>query len=440
MRVAMVTPMSPESAIADVMLQAVPYLSATWDLEVWCPTEPAYRPCPAPVRPFVEPDSDVLHELSTFDLVIYVLGNSPWHSRILPLAHSLPGLVVMHDVALTDLVRQAAMESGEIDQLVRRVEAEHGSYQGQLLRDASPRGGPSEWLTFSAEVPLDDVALQGSLGVVVHSAWHAGKVDGLSFGDVSVAALPVPSARVGFEVNQSDGVARLLDRVPADELLVVTVGAVNANRRIDLLIEAIAGEPALAERVHLWAVGPSEAKLAGDLTRLARSSGLGDRFVITGRVTDALLQDVLARADIAAALRDPVLEGQSASVLTQLLSGTPVLVYDHAHYAELPDDVATKVDPTRPLESLRAELLALVSDDEARVARGERGRDYVLTTRSGEAYAEGLLVAGERAPGARPRAHLATDLSARLRRLDLNTVPAVTETVTDLAFELFDLD
>ena len=36
MKVAMVMPMSPESAIADVMTQTVPDLSARWDLEVWC--------------------------------------------------------------------------------------------------------------------------------------------------------------------------------------------------------------------------------------------------------------------------------------------------------------------------------------------------------------------------------------------------------------------
>ena len=59
----------------------------------------------------------------------------------------------------------------------------------------------------------------------------------------------------------------------------------------------------------------------------------------------AQLQEVLARADVAVALRDPVLEGQSASVLTQLLSGTPVVVYDHAHYSELPDDAVVKVAP-----------------------------------------------------------------------------------------------
>src|SRR5690606_13474371 len=97
--------------------------------------------------------------------------------------------------------------------------------------------------------------------------------------------------------------------------------------------------------VHLWAVGPSEGPTTTQLLQAARRAGLGERFVVTGRVGDATLDAILERADAGAALRDPVLEGQSASVLSLLVSGTPVIVFDTAHYAELPDHVALKVDP-----------------------------------------------------------------------------------------------
>ena len=121
-----------------------------------------------------------------------------------------------------------------------------------------------------------------------------------------------------------------------DEILLVTIGAVNANRRVDLLIDAVAADPVLARSVNLWAVGPAERAAAAELTGRAEAAGLGGRFKVVGQVSDAALDAVLERADICAALRDPVLEGQSASVLTQMLSSTPVIVYDHAHYAEPP--------------------------------------------------------------------------------------------------------
>lgn len=439
MRVAMVTPMSPESAIADVMTQAIPDLSAEWDLEVWCPTEATYRQCPVRVRPFEQPDAEVLGALAEFDLVMYVLGNSPWHSRILPLARRLPGLVVLHDASLTDLVRHTAIERHELDALVLRVESQHGSDHAETLRTAAVSGGQDGWLRFCAEVPLDDIATEGSLGAVVHSGWHARRVDGLTFGEVTVAPLPVPSTRLGFDENQSRVAASLLGNLPDDALLVVTVGAVNANRRVDLLLEAIGGNETLRRRIHLWAVGPSEDRVRGDLLRQARVLGLGEGFAVTGRVTDSLLQEILARADIAATLRDPVLEGQSASLLTQLLSDTPVIVYDTAHYAELPDDVALKVDPRNPVPGIRDALLLLVGNEGERRSRGARGRDYVLASRSGSAYAAALISAGEKALAAKPLVHLNADLAARLHRLGLNEEQAVVDAVTDLTFDLFDL-
>jgi len=439
MRVALVMPMSPESAIADVMTQAVPDLSRQWDIEVWCPTEPDYRPCPVPVVPYDVPGQDVLDSLGTFDLVVYVLGNSPWHSRILPLAQRLPGLAVVHDASLTELVRHTAVENNELDLLVKHVEAYYDFERADTLRSPSSLDSPEEWLRFCAEVPLDDVALQGSLGAVVHSRWHARKVEGLTLGDVTVAPLPVPSSRLGFSENQSGSASRLLGGLPDDAILLISLGAVNANRRTKTLLDALAGEESLA-RVHLWAVGPAEDNARTALLGRARALGLANRFTVTGRVTDALLQEILARADIAAALRDPVLEGQSASVLTQMLSGTPVIVFDHAHYSELPDDVVLKIPLDYAVNHLRETLRLVAADEVERKRRGARGRDYVLSSRSGAAYAEALLTAGERAVSALPLAHVTSDLGERLRLVGLNKEPAVLEALADVAFDLFDLD
>jgi glycosyltransferase involved in cell wall biosynthesis len=151
-----------------------------------------------------------------------------------------------------------------------------------------------------------------------------------------------------------------------------------------------------------------------------------------------LLQDILARADVAAALREPVLEGQSASVFTQMLAGVPVLVYNHAHYAELPDAAAIKVVPGTEA-ALRDALRALVKDPEKRKRHGEAGRDYILSTRSGERYAEAIREAGDRALAARPMVHLNTDLANRIRLRTLGSSDDAVEIIADLAFELFDL-
>jgi len=262
MKVAMVMPMSPESAIADVMTQAVPDLSLQWDLDIWCPAESTHRPSSVPLIPYALPNEEVIDALSGYDLVVYVLGDSPRHTRILPLAQHLPGLTVLHDASLTNLVRQAAVETDTMDVLVQHVRATAGPEAAELLAHPDTARSPSELLELCAAVPLDDYAVENSLGIVVHSRWHGERIDGLVLGDVTVAPLPVPSARLSVETNRGPDPARLLASLPSDSLLLVTVGNLNANRRVEVLLQAIADDPTLASRVHLWAVGPAESNAA----------------------------------------------------------------------------------------------------------------------------------------------------------------------------------
>jgi glycosyltransferase involved in cell wall biosynthesis len=439
MKVAMVTPMSPESAIADVMMQAIPRMSEACDVEVWCPEAPEYRPCPVPVTPYSEADQDTLSALAAYDLVVYVLGNSPYHSHILPLARALPGLVVLHDVALTDMVRHSASVRDVLDVVARRVADDATPADAEIFRRGLHPDGSVGWLQFSQHITMSDYAIETSLGVVVHSQWHAGLVDGRTLGEVTVAPLPVPSPRVGFDVNQQTDAADHLHALPDEAVLVVTVGAANANRRIDALLEAISSDPLLS-RVHLWSVGPTHEVYGQELRARAAALGLADRFAVTGAVSDDLLHEILERADLAAALRDPVLEGQSASVYTQMLAGLPLIVLDHAHYAELPDDVAVKVETDTIVPSLRNALRRLVDNGRERVERGARGREYVLSSRHGDAYAEKILEGVQLAQVSRPLVRTTMDLAERLRQTGLSGHSAITTLVSDFAFELFDLE
>lgn len=431
MRIAMVTPMSVDSAVADVMCQAVPSLASHWDLELWCPDAPELRSVGVPVRRVTSTDAAVMARLSEYDLVVSVLGDSPHHSDIARIASRVPSLLVLHDASMTNLVRRVAAEDGTLDELALQVGTIHGTEAASTLLNPE-KAGPGSWLEWCAATPLDDDLLAGSLGAVVHSRWHASRIDGRTLGAVTVAPLPVPATTFGLGGGDAVTEEALRD-LPGDHTLVVTLGSVNANRHIHTLLDAIARLG--REDVHLWAVGPAEESARSSIVS---ASPIGTRLLVPGALSDRVLDAVLARANIAAALRDPVLEGQSASALTLMRSGTPLVVLDHAHYAELPDDAVVKADPTSGPEGLAALLSELLDDPERRRALGRSARGYART-RTPEAYATALLEAADRALAARVRRDLAVDLGARLRRLGLGDMPAMASTATDIAFELFDL-
>lgn len=437
MKVAMVTPLAANSAIADVMLQAMPELMRHWDLHVWAPAAPELLASPAPTETITTNDRATLEALGRYDLVVYVLGDSPFHTRILPLARRLPGLVVMHDAAITNLVRGSALELNEMPQLLAHVRDTAGAVLAEELERFGELSTQRDALEVCARLPLDSYAIESSLGVVVHSRWHARRVDGFCLGDVTLAPLPVPSFRTSAE--DASVPAPELATLPDDALLVVTVGNLNANRRVDLILRAIGSDPRLKTRAHVWSVGSADPTAAAEAREVATELGLGSRFVVTGHVSDGTLAKILDRADVGVALRKPVLEGQSASTLTMMRAGLPVVVYDDAHYSELPDDAVVKVPALADSTDVRRALRELADDPVGRVGRGQRARDYVLTQRTGQAYAEAIRRAGELALTARVRDHLRTDLAARLHRLRLHDKGVIVDAALRSSFELFDL-
>ena len=100
--------------------------------------------------------------------------------------------------------------------------------------------------------------MKNSLGVVVHSHWMASSVDGHSLGQVTVAPLPVPSARIEF-VSARDAWNQVALGVPDEAIVITTLGVVNVNRCLDRLLEAVAMDDFLRSPVHVIAAGPVDA-------------------------------------------------------------------------------------------------------------------------------------------------------------------------------------
>jgi glycosyltransferase involved in cell wall biosynthesis len=412
MRVAILTPVLEMSAVGHVMASGAAQLRRRHDVELWSPAMTPRLRTSVPVRVFEEATPLVAEELGAFDLAVFAIGDSAWHIDILRLARAVPGLIVLHDISVANLVTALHVRDGRLPALRREVEWWYGSDVADQFEAAMSAGGRA-WLDACARAPLVEQCLAGSLGVVVHSEWAAGLVEGMSLGDVTVAPLPVASAVAPTELPD------VLADLPADAVLIVTLGHVNANRRIEVLLDAIADDPELRERAHLTVVGEHAEKVARALHEHADRRHLAGRLHLTGRIDDGALAAVLDRADVCAALRDPVLEAKSASLLTQMRAARPVLVLDHAHYAELPDQVVVKVPLPGSSEQISAALRGLVDDAGAAAAIGARAKEFVEAHHTPSAYADAMAAAAERALATRPVVTTAVALARRLDRAGL---------------------
>jgi glycosyltransferase involved in cell wall biosynthesis len=307
----------------------------------------------------------------------------------------------------------------------------YGDDVAEALAGTLPDVADPAWFTVCAQAPMLEFVLRGSLGVVVHSAWAAAMVEGHTLGTVAVAPLPLLPSAPPAGVNPP-----ALADVPDDAVVVVTVGSVNANRRIDWIIEAVAGDAGLRDRVHVVAAGSVSDQMQRSIAALAKRIGMVGRVHLTGRVGDEELSAIIARADVCAALRDPVLEAKSASLLSQMRAGKPVIVFDHAHYSELPDHVVAKVPVDGGVDALARSIRMLADDLPAAAQLGARAKEYAETIHTPLAYGAAIVAAGERAMAARPLADLTAGLAQRLDRLGLAGDRQVQATLADTVFDL----
>ena len=120
--------------------------------------------------------------------------------------------------------------------------------------------------------------------------------------------------------------------------------------------------------------------------------------------------DLAARCDVCISLRGPTLGETSASAISALAGGTPLVVSDVGWFSELPDTVVAKVSPDEwEIDHLAAVLELLVSDETLRAQMGRAGLEYARgefhVERAADAYVEALarLVRGRAASPERPR-------------------------------------
>jgi len=140
-------------------------------------------------------------------------------------------------------------------------------------------------------------------------------------------------------------------------------------------------------------VGPIRPAEHSRLEDLCKHTGF-DKLCITGEVDEETLIEELDRADILSCLRNPVLEGASASAIEGLKAGRPLIVADAGFYAELPEEIVFKVPAGVDLPRLTVVLETLVNDENLRRNAGAMAKKWALDRFTGAAYVstlEGLL-------------------------------------------------
>jgi glycosyltransferase involved in cell wall biosynthesis len=337
-----------------------------------------------------------------FDHVVANIGNHfPFHGALPRALDVVPALGIFHDGFLAHFAAAWSRSWADTDEApLMLAEALYGA--------ASVAAGPF-WL------PLDQMAAERPMlewmsgmvaGAFTHSQHWVPQLDTSCAGEVTVHPLSMPD-----------------DRMPpprpwGKRIAIATIGHINSNKQADQVLRAIASQEALRDRCDYHLLGNIDAEEQARLTGLARSLGIAAP-AFTGWLEDAELRRRVEAIDVICCLRYPVLEAGSASLITAMRSGRPVLVSDHGLYATLPQEVVLRCRAGEEASDIARHVRELMDAPALAAELGARARTYATAANAAASYADALLPAMEAATAAGPRLALARGFGRQLGELGL---------------------
>ncbi|TZG27952.1 glycosyltransferase [Sphingomonas montanisoli] len=383
-----------KSGIADYSAELLPELARFYDIE--CIVRPEtvvtdeWIKASFPIRDF-----DFFRRNSDdYDRIVYSIGNSQFHAEMLELQRQYPGVVILHDFFLSDLVDWMSHHGSGYDYFVRELYRSHGIPALVFERDFGR-------VRAVAEYPCSGLVFETAKGVLAHSEYIR---DGALryYGEVAAGKIAVvPHLRAkAHDLDRAAARRRL--GVGEEDFLICSFGVLTPRKLSHQVLEAWIGSRT-SKRAGATLVFVGEGAVPDYVQSLrseAEASGLDIR--ITGFADHKLYRDYLAAADLAVQLRAETRGETSGTVLDCLAAGVPVIVNRHGPVTELPKDVVYMLDETVDPGDLARSIDELAGAPEMRLKRVERAAAYLEATHHpaliGERFFELIERAERKAP------------------------------------------
>jgi glycosyltransferase involved in cell wall biosynthesis len=367
---ALVTPLPPErTGIAGYSAKLLRYLTRHYEI-VCIVNQETTDPSLTEEFPVHGPQWLASNE-GRVERILYQFGNSPAHRHMFGLLERYPGVVVLHDFYLGDVLNDMERSGYALGAFSEALYASHGL--SALAKDKLEGRD-----TAVSIYPCNSGVLHGSLGVLVHSS-HAVTLARKWFGDEGPALI----RQVPFLPLAPDPAERRAARqrlaLPETAFLVCSFGLVTSVKLNYRLLEAWLASPlAQDEACSLIFVGTNDGGSYGNRLRdRIAGSGLVSRIRITGYCQESQYSDYLAAADLAVQLRATSRGETSAAIFDCLARKVPLIINANGSAAELPDDVVVKLEDNFANEALSAALERLRTDSDLRLKLAARSASYV---------------------------------------------------------------
>jgi glycosyltransferase involved in cell wall biosynthesis len=373
-RLAWFSPLPPHlSGIADYSHEILPLVAERADVDVYSPRAPGLRRLRVPLRTKRLRPSAFPSRAGSYDALFYHLGNNPWHAFMYQTVLAHPGIVVFHDFVMHHLIAQMYVESHRDRAAYQSVlESEYGS-DGTRLSELRFRGAADEFEKFL--FPLNAHLARSARAIVVHNRDALTRMSEIAPG---VPAHVIPH-HAGTPPASVEGVgrdeARRRLKLPDDAFVVGHFGYVTRPKQPGAVLGGFAKLAEAHPEARLLMVGSDNT--GGAFARQVRRLGLEGKAHSAGFVDLERFYLYLKAVDAVISLRYPSAGESSGTFARALAEGRPAIVNNLGSFAEIPPDVALKVEVDGPqAEEVGVHLIRLAEDEGFRRAIGANARRY----------------------------------------------------------------
>ncbi len=373
-RLALVGPFPPsKSGVAVYSARVVEALGDLADVDCFVEgTVPPAAPAQAAaVRRFPIGALDRTFGASSYDAVIYALGNSYYHRRTLAFARRIPGVVWLHDASLAGLYLTSLglfLPSDPPTDLALARTRMRAAVE-RCAGERAPELGDDDWWRTeaypAAGLSMTEEVTRAARAVLVTTKAARAIVGARSRPGLPITIVPLAVPRLPATVASDDG----------GPPWIVSPGWVDPIKQPDDLVRVLAALRARTP-VRLAFVGEAQPSQRDALISLAAELGVDDALTVTGFVDDDAYRMWLARAACVVLLRRRE-HGEGSAALTDAIGAGRPVVTNMATAAELPHGVVELADPAAGIDGLVTAIHRMLSD--------ETHRDTL--TRAATAYA-----------------------------------------------------
>jgi len=302
LRIAVWSPLPPASSeVADHTSQLLPALAEHHDVVAVVEDPSAVDPAMVPGIPVAGSGS-----ASQADLDVYQIASSPGHVFAYRAALARPGVVVLHEWILHDLVWREAVEGGDVSRYLREMRRSHGE-TGTFVGHQVSRGLGGTILP--GLFAVNDRLVEMSLGVATltrESGAH------LRRRHPATPHLHLPQ-HMALASVATRAEARHALGLPGDALLVIAPGRATRSSQLETLMRAVGRLRRELPSLRLVVAGEIDPDLPWQ--DWVSEAGLGDGLVTTGSLSSEDLVRHLAAADVVSMLRFPSRGEMSAELV-----------------------------------------------------------------------------------------------------------------------------